>query len=61
MRMLRWNAERKKQDRSVADVLCRILYWTVLTALWFLMVSTCTQTQLTLDGASVPTDQYHGW
>ena len=35
--------------------------WSVLTALWFTMVSTCTRFTLAADGASDPADQYHSW
>lgn len=43
------------------SVIRRVLYWTVLTSIWFTMVSTCTRWTLALDGASNPEDQYHGW
>ena len=39
----------------------KALYWSVLTAMWFGMTSTCTLQQLVRDGASNPADQYHGW
>ena len=39
----------------------RTVKWSVLTALWFTMVSTCTRFTLAVDGASDPADRYHGW
>ena len=61
MRASSWNVERTKQASSVFPSLRRVLYWTVLTSLWFTMVSTCTRVTLALDGASDPADQYHNW
>ena len=39
----------------------RTFKWSVLTALWFTMVSTCTRVSLAVKGASDPANCYHGW
>ena len=56
-----WNIPDTEQVRPSPRSLRRLLYWTVLTSMWFSMVSTCTRVTLALDGASNPADQYHGW
>ena len=39
----------------------KVLFWSVLTALWFLMVSSCSRITLGWEGHADPTDQFHGW